>query len=374
MEKFLTVISGNDDAAVKARALALIVERLGEDYENSPDLEIVRGDEETASPEAVFGAFLNAARTPPFFGGEKTVWLRHWNLFRLLSEARAGKAVEALGERFVNEIVKAPPVEGVKLLIDGAGLDLRKTLAKTLKSAEGVELEILNPPDARSRDFARRQAATVMEEVKKAKRRIAPDAAEYLAAATGTDTLRRSSELEKLFCYVPSGEIITLEDCHAVVTADAEAMSWELGSALTERNAAAALGLVAPLMRQMKQERAGGSWELALLRSVSNAFTDIVQAHQAMAELHIPARFGPNDFSNLDPALKEAFPKNRLLTYHPYRAYKVCESAARWRPGECARALDLIVEAQRQMVSGGDCRLILEKLIVDLCRRERRDG
>ena len=93
-----------------------------------------------------------------------------------------------------------------------------------------------------------------------------------------------------------------------------------------------------------------------------------------MAELHIPARFGPNDFNDLDPALKSEFPKNRLLTYHPYRAYKVCESAARWRPAECARALELIVEAQRQMVSGGEARLILEKLIVDLCRRGRRDG
>ena len=371
MNPFLTVISGNDEAAVKARAHGLIVEWFGEEYENSSDLEIVRGDEETAAPDAVFGAFRNAVSTPPFFGGEKTVWLRHWNLFRLLAEARAGKAAEALGERFLNEIVKAPPVEGVRILIDGAGLDLRKTLAKTLKAAEGVELEILNPPDTRARDFARRQAAAVMEECKKAKRKIAPDAAEYLAAATGSDSMRRANELEKLFCYVPAGEAITLEDCRAVVTADAEAMSWELSSALTERNAAAALGLVAPLLKQLRQERSGGNWELALLRSAVNAFTDIVQARQAMAELNIPARFGPNDFSTLDPALKEKFPKNRLLTYHPYRAYKVCESAARWRPWECARAFDLIVEAQRRMVSGGDSRLILEKLILDLCRCER---
>lgn len=366
MTHFLTVISGSDEPAVKARAHDLAVEWHGENFADSTDLEIVRGDDETLSPEALFGDFLAAAATPPFFGGTKTVWLRHWNLFKALSEARASKATEHLAERFAAEIVAAPPVEGVRLLVDGMGLDLRKNLAKTLKNTEGVELEILNLPDTRARDFARRQSLAVIEEVKRAKRKIAPDAAEYLAAATGSDSARRVNELEKLYCYVPAGETISLEDCHQVVTTDIEAVVWELSSALTERNAAAALGLVTPLLKQLKQERTG-NWELALIRSAVNAFTDIVQARQYMAELDVPARFGPNYFGNLDPALKEKFPDNKLLTYHPYRAYKICESAARWQPVECARAFDLIVEAQRQMVSGGDSRLVLEKLILDLC-------
>ena len=119
MTHFLTVISGSDEPAVKARAHALIAEWHGADFENSTDLEIVRGDDESAAPEAVFGSFLAAVLTPPFFGGTKTVWLRHWNLFKALSDARVSKATEQLAVRFAAEIVNAPPVDGVRLLVDG---------------------------------------------------------------------------------------------------------------------------------------------------------------------------------------------------------------------------------------------------------------
>ena len=42
------------------------------------------------------------------------------------------------------------------------------------------------------------------------------------------------------------------------------------------------------------------------------------------------------------------------------------ESAARWNSKSLAKALDLIVEAQRKMVSGSDALLTLEKLVIDL--------
>ena len=105
-----------------------------------------------------------------------------------------------------------------------------------------------------------------------------------------------------------------------------------------------------------------------MLWSAAGAFTDIVQTHGFMRELKVPRRFGPNFFDSLDASLKEEFPKNKLLSYHPYRAYKLCESAARWSPQSLAKALDLIVEAQRKMVSGSDSLLTLEKLIIDLGR------
>ena len=105
---------------------------------------------------------------------------------------------------------------------------------------------------------------------------------------------------------------------------------------------------------------------MSLLWSVAGTFSDIVQTHSFMQELNVPKRFGPNYFDSLDASYKERFPKNKLLTYHPYRAYKLCESAARWNSKSLAKALDLIVEAQRKMVSGSDALLTLEKLVIDL--------
>jgi len=362
----LTVISGSDDAAVKSRAQTIITEWLGVEFDRSNDLEIVRGDDETVAPETSLNEFLASARTPPFFGDGKTVWLRHWSGFKAMSDARATKAAEALMNRFAEEVVKPAPVPGVRLLVDGAGLDGRKSLAKLLKNSENVEFELLNLPDQRARDFVRQQVTSLTQQVKNAGYKLTPDAAEYLTAATGSDMALRNNELEKLYCYVAPEKVITLDDCRAVVTFDAAAVSWELGTALSERNTAAALALLTPLLRSLKREKSSGNQELSLLWNAAGVFTDIVQTHSYMQELDVPKRFGPNYFDSLDASYKERFPKNKLLTYHPYRAYKLCESAARWNPQALAKALDLITEAQRKMVSGSDPLMTLEKLIIDL--------
>ena len=362
----LTVVSGSDDAAVKSRSLAIVAEWFGEEYERSNDLEIIRGDDETVAPEDSLNEFLASAQTPPFFGDGKTVWLRHWSGFKLLSESRSAKAAEALMNRFAEEVVKPEPIEGIRLLVDGSGLDGRKSLAKLLKNSENVEFELLNLPDQKAKDFVRQQVGSISQQAKAAGYKITPDAAEYLAAATGSDSALRSNELEKLYCYTADAKVITLDDCREVVTFDAAAVSWELGSALSERNTAGALALLTPILRTLKKEKSSGNQELSLLWSAAGAFTDIVQTKSYMQELNVPKHFGPNFFSQLDSSYKERFPKNKLLSYHPYRAYKLCESAARWNSKSLAKALDLIVEAQRKMVSGSDALLTLEKLVIDL--------
>ena len=364
----LTVISGSDDAAVKSRSQLLVTEWYGAEFDRCNDLEIVRGDNETVSPEESLNEFLSSALTPPFFSEQKTVWLRHWSGFQLLNESRSAKTAEALMNRFAEEVVKAPPVPGVRLLVDGAGLDGRKALTKLLKSAENVEVEILNLPDQRARDFVRQQVTSLSAQVKAAGFKLTPDAAEYLAAATGSDIARRNNELEKLYCYVAPEKTITLEACRDVVSFDVAAVSWELSSALSERNTAGALALLTPLLRSLRRERGSGNQELSLLWSAAGAFSDIVQTHGFMQELEVPKRFGPNFFDQLDSSYKERFPKNKLLSCHPYRAYKLCESASRWSPQSLAKALDLITEAQRKMVSGGDPQFTLENLIIDLGR------
>ena len=362
----LYVISGSDDAAVKSRSLALMTEWLGPEFDQSNDLEIVRGDDETVNPEDSLNEFLASAMTPPFFGDGKTVWLRHWSGFKAMSDTRATKAAENLMKRFTEEVVKPAPVPGVRLLVDGGGLDGRKALAKLLKSAENVEFELLNLPDQKARDFVRQQVTSLTAQAKAAGFKLTPDAAEYLTAATGSDIALRNNELEKLYCYVAPEKTITLDDCREVVTFDVAAVSWELSSALSERNTAGAVALLTPLLRSLKREKSSGTQELSLLWSAAGTFSDIVQTHSYMQELNVPKRFGPNYFDSLDASYKERFPKNKLLSYHPYRAYKLCESAARWSPQSLAKALDLVTEAQRKMVSGGDPLLTLEKLIIDL--------
>ena len=176
----LYVISGSDDAAVKSRALTVITEWLGPEFDSSADLEIIRGDDETIAPEDSLNEFLASALTPPFFGDGKTVWLRHWSGFKTMSDTRSTKAGEALMNRFAEEVVKPAPIDGIRLLVDGSGLDGRKSLAKLLKNSENVEFELLNLPDQKAKDFVRHQVSSISAQVKDAGYKITPDAAQEL--------------------------------------------------------------------------------------------------------------------------------------------------------------------------------------------------
>ena len=93
----------------------------------------------------------------------------------------------------------------------------------------------------------------------------------------------------------------------------------------------------------------------------------MIQTRLAMKQLQI-TRPNPNTFSSLSPELRSNFPDNPLLKLHPYRAFKVCEAAARFNGGALADKLTLIRNVYRKLVSGGgDNRILLEQLVCKLC-------
>lgn len=360
MRKYF-LISGNDEFAIKAKARTVITALAGEDFEDNPALEIIRGDSEDRKPEAILGDFLNSLRTPPFLSPEKIVWLRNFSAFDQENEKHAKILKEIV------QLLTANTTAELSVVMDGPGVDQRKSFCKAFKALEDGEVAFLRKAEPGTRDFNQIQAERIHELAAEIGKRIEAPAIDYLIAAVGSDSGRLQTEMAKLACF--SGEennTITLEDCRMAVSRTPEALSWDFADALAGRDAAGALKVVNILMAQMRSERgASASLELAMVTTAARAFQDVLKTKCAADELNLPERIGPNYFSNLSESVKESAPGNMLLKIHPYRAFKLWERANCYTDRELTRIFAHLLAANRKLVSGeGDKRIVLEQMIL----------
>ena len=354
------IISGDDDFARKQRVRELATQLCGgnPDPESDECAEIIPGDQPEIKPEEMSARFLEALRTPPFLCDRKLVWMRHHPDLDIFASDRPDAATEELC-KFLME----PLAEEIDVLIDGPGLDRRKTRFKDFKK-NGAEIEIFNTVRASDKNFAESRRTILADFAKRTGKRIAHDALLYLTEVLGGDSGMLANELEKLHCYTADAKEITLDDCRLVVSKTSEALSWEFTSAVVSGERAKALLTLNTLMSQKES-----GMEIRLLAGLSQEYQRMIQTRLAMKELKI-SRPAPNMIDNLSPDIKAQFPANPLLKMHPYRAFKVCESALKSDAASLAANITAIRDASRSLVSGGgDSRMLLEQLILKLCRR-----
>ena len=353
----LWLICGDDEFAVKERARTVAVQ-LGDGVapEENPALEIVAGDSEERRDEAIIGSFLEALRTPPFLCDRKLIWLRHFRNLDALNEKNG-----STGAAEVTAILSAPLPAEVTVLIDGFNCDQRKGFFKSLKGA-GAEIEVLNAVRAGDRKAADNRKFSIRELAQEFGCEIAADAVQFLSETIGGDSGTLYHELEKISCYVGEASRITLADCRAICSRTPETVSWEFTGAIVDRDAARALELLNVLLKQ-------GEAEIRLLAALSGEFQKQIQTRLALRQLNI-RHLSPRTFDSIPDELRERYPDNPLLKMHPFRAFKTCEGAMKFRDAELARNLELLRDAGRALVSGGgDRRIILEQLILSLTVR-----
>ena len=352
----LFVISGDDDFSRKQRAREIIGELAGDPPEDDPALEIVSGDGSDAKDAVVAGRFLDALRTPPFLSPTKIVWLRHFPDLGPFCEAEPADPYDSI-IAFLSE----PLPEELSVVIDGPGLDQRKSFARALKNA-GAVLESKAAAKMTDRNYADSRRMAIEDFMRSSGKRIDRDAMQFLCEAVGGDAGVLANELEKLRCYVGMAPDITLADCREVVSRTPETISWEYTGAIISGDVRRALRLAGIMLD-------AGEPEIRMLAFLSGEFQKMAQTRLAMAELGVK-RPGPNTFAGLPQDIREKYPDNPLLKLHPYRAYKVCEGAARFTDRELAEKLTAIRDASRALVSGGgDRRIILEQLTLKLAAK-----
>ena len=155
---------------------------------------------------------------------------------------------------------------------------------------------------------------------------------------------------------------ITIDDCRAIVSRTPEAVIWEYTDAIQNGRKNEALNTLALLSSQHEP-----GMELKLIYMLSNAYQKSLNCRLAMQELGI-RHPTPAAFENLSQEIKAKYPNNPLIKLHPFRAYKMCEAAAKLDGASLAAKLTLIRNANRALVSGGgDAGIILEQLTLKLC-------
>ena len=305
------IISGDDDYARKRRARELCAELCGNpEPENDEAVEIITGDDPAVKPDDIAVLFIEALRTPPFLCDKKIVWMRH---HQDLDKFTAEKQSPEYAELF--SMLSSPLPPGIQVIIDGPGLDRRKSKVKELKNA-GAEMELFNTAKSSDKAFAENRRELLAKFSRTTRKRIAPDAQQYLCEVIGGDSGTLANELEKLHCYTADAAEITLADCQAIISRTQDALNWEFTSAVVENNRTKALLTLSKLLSQRES-----GMEIRMLSGLSNEYQKLIQTRLAMKQLNIN-RPNPNSFSSLPPDIKERFPDNPLLKMHPYRAFK----------------------------------------------------
>lgn len=349
------IVSGDDDFARKQRAReAAIAAAQCEEPENADHVEIIQGDLPELKPEVIAERFLEALQTPPFLAPQKVVWLRHHPNLDSWSADSAPAVVKEVGKFLNGELP-----EELSVVIDGPGLDKRKTFWKNiLKNAVVESCAIAKATD---RNFAETRRNVLNDFAKSTGKKIRYDAMQYLIEVIGGDSGILANELSKLACYTGNNPEITLEDCRAIVSRTPEAVIWEYTEAIQNGRKEAALHSLAMLARHNEP-----GLELKLIALLSSAFQKSLNCRLAMQELGIRTP-SPAAFERISEEQKAKYPANPLIKLHPYRAFKMCESAVKMDGAKLANSLTLIRNASRALVSGGgEPRIILEQLTIAL--------
>lgn len=197
--------------------------------------------------------------------------------------------------------------------------------------------------------------------LREAGKRIEPRAREMVLGRAGTELWAVHGELEKLLLYVGAEPTIRAKDVEEILLDQGEGWVFDLTKALAARDSLAALGQLARLLSQ-------GNHPLALLGPVANEFRRLLVARQLMdgevgRRWHSkmsPDQFRESIFPDVGPPLPSS----------PYGAYMSFKSAENFSTKELARDLELLYRTDIRLKSSGHSpRIVMERLIFELCRK-----
>jgi DNA polymerase III subunit delta len=311
------LIVGDDEAEMSR--LATDISALVEDELRAFNLERFYAGEKIAAPASI----VESARTLPMMGDRRVVVVLRAE--KLLKPKRRGKAVEEeeepdaeepAGDLDVLEAYVKRPEPRTTLVLVAADVDRARRLYKTIqKQATIVECwGLKGAKDARVdlRQVARTAEVLVKQAVSDAGQQIDPAAARLVAERAGTDIATLRGDVDKLLLYAAGKPKIDLKDVQEVVSAETAQDDWAVTNAIQRGNTAEAL-------RQIGLALESGGVSYKILGQLA------------------------------------WFVREKLPDIDPRRVPPAIDALFR---------TDLDLKS-----SGGDPRVLLERLVVELCRR-----
>jgi DNA polymerase-3 subunit delta len=242
------LLIGDDEAEIShlAGEIASVVE----DELRAFNMERIYAGEKGTTAASI----VEAARQLPMMGDRRVVVVLRGE--RLLKPKRRGKAIrdddddegdaEPPSDLDALSDYVQKPVPSTTLVLTAADIDRTRRAGKAiLKHATLVECWGLKTGrDSRGPDF--RQAARMAEQmVRKAVAEsgqvIEPAAARLVAARAGVDIVRLRGDIERLMLYTTGRPNITLADAQEIVSAEASQDDWAVTNAIQQGNTREAL-------------------------------------------------------------------------------------------------------------------------------------
>jgi DNA polymerase-3 subunit delta len=273
---------------------------------------------------------------------------------------RRGAAEQRLGEMLDHGL---PPWDF--LLMTAVQADRRTRLYKRLEDM-GAVLQLIIERDRSGRINRESLALFVNQRLREVGKTVDPRARDMILLRAGDELLGLQQELEKLFLYVGDQPTIRSQDVDAIFADQGDGWIFDLTRCIAERNAVAALAHLARLLAQ-------GEHPLKLLGTIAAEIRRLLAARQLIdGEVRGQWKRGLTYQQFQQNVLRQGAP---ILTRNPYADYMCFQRADQFSLGELRACLTSSYETDLRLKStGNDPRLVMEKLILDMCVGSRKEN
>ncbi|HVM60747.1 MAG TPA: DNA polymerase III subunit delta [Verrucomicrobiae bacterium] len=366
--KSIYLVGGADEFSIKETA-AKLADKLAPKQAGEFGLEIIDGSASNQDEALkVLSRLREALETVGLFGGgNKLVWLKSTDLLADTQTTRAEAVKEALAD--LADLLKSGLGEGVTLLISAIGCDRRKTLYKTLEKIG--EVRFFEALEEGKGDSDEEIEAFIQSKLRADSKTMSAEAVQAFRELVAPSLREIANELEKLFVYVGKRSDITKDDVRAICSASRQAVIWELTDSLGARRTSRAI-------RSLESLLDAGDQPIGILMMLVAQFRLMLLARDLMVRKLISARDGPGGniefvkaFERLPESATAHFPRTKDGALpNAWRLYRCALAAKNFSTRELIRAMDLLLDANRQLVSTQlDDRLVLEETIAKIAAK-----
>lgn len=291
--------------------------------------------------------------------GDKT-WLAELSAFALEKKLAAPAAeVEVL----VNAVARLPPTN--VLVLTAEELLARDPLYRLAAEKGAV---VACKVQRSGRDISTLDiSAVVMSALGPLGKRLDRGAEQLLKERVGEHPRAMHQELAKLAAYSGDAKVITADDVAQLVERYQEAEFFALGNAVGDGDLGTALRL---LTEELARARNPTSAALPFLGQVAGGVRRLL--YDACRAETIPGASRDISYNAFQakvwPEIEAECKEKGLKVPTPYGSYMSMQRARKRGRAALARALVACAKADAALKSGGDARLVLESLLVQVCR------
>lgn len=197
------------------------------------------------------------------------------------------------------------------------------------------------------------------------KKKLARDAEVELKNRIGDDLRLLAAELQKLALYAGEKPTITREDVQAIVAPVREEEFFAIAEAVGDGDTAKALQLFSD---ELRRKANASSVALPFLGSIASAVRKALGDSARYASMP-PREIGYNEFqARVFPGVEAELTSRGQKVPHPFVAYLGYKRARRKPRAFWRQMLVRCAEADFELKNGADARLLMERLLVEVCR------